>query len=149
MKTVQARVPVDEPVTEAVLEKALARGRKLVRPGINATSFRYEDLCLSIGFADGSRVMLPAARYPEFNAFCTRDFNELELGFAGSALCHERLDLHVSIASLMSMSTPLMDMAATLVASRNGRQSSARKAQAARANGKKGGRPRKVEPLDE
>ena len=38
-----------------------------------------------------------------------------------------------------------MDMAASLVASRNGRQSSTAKAEAARANGKKGGRPRKVD----
>jgi hypothetical protein len=36
-------------------------------------------------------------------------------------------------------------MAASVVASRNGRQSSAAKAEAARANGRKGGRPRKVE----
>jgi len=41
-----------------------------------------------------------------------------------------------------------MDLATSLVASRNGRKSSAAKAAAARANGKKGGRPRKKEPED-
>ena len=38
-----------------------------------------------------------------------------------------------------------MKMAASVVASRNGRQSSAAKSEAARANGKKGGRPRKAD----
>ncbi|HJR31590.1 MAG TPA: hypothetical protein VJ889_22980, partial [Pseudomonas sp.] len=61
------------------------------------------------------------------------------------ALFHEDKDLQVSIAGLISASKPLMDMAASVIASRNGRQSSAAKAEAARANGKKGGRPRKVD----
>lgn len=49
----------------------------------------------------------------------------------------------MSIAGMISASKPLMDMAASVIASRNGRQSSAAKAEAARANGRKGGRPRK------
>ena len=69
----------------------------------------------------------------------------MEVGFAGAAICHEARDLQVSIAGLISASKPLMDMAAVVIASRNGRRSSEAKAQAARANGRKGGRPRKVD----
>jgi len=58
-------------------------------------------------------------------------------------LCCEARDLHVSISGLIATSQPLMDLAASMVASRNGRKSSAAKSAAARANGKKGGRPRK------
>ncbi|MFC6298230.1 DUF2442 domain-containing protein [Pseudomonas sp. CCM 7893] len=145
MKTVKAKARPDEPITEAVVDKALARGRKLDRPGANATTVRYEDQCLSIGFADGSRVMLPAANYSEFKDFSPQDFQQLEVGFAGAALCCEARDLHVSITGLIAMSQPLMDMAVSLVASRNGKRSSTVKAEAARANGRKGGRPRKAE----
>ena len=66
----------------------------------------------------------------------------LTLGFGGSALCLKARDLHVSIAGLISASQPLMDMAASLVAVRNGRKSSATKSAAARENGRKGGRPK-------
>jgi hypothetical protein len=40
---------------------------------------------------------------------------------------------------MISASKPLMDMAASVIASRNGRQSTAGKAEAARVNGRKGG----------
>ena len=46
------------------------------------------------------------------------------------------------IAGMVSASQPLMDMAASLIAARNGGKSSSVKADAARANGQKGGRPR-------
>lgn len=81
----------------------------------------------------------------EFNDFEVEDFAGLKVGFSGTALCHEGKDLQVSIAGMISASKPLMDMAASVIASRNGRQSSAAKAEAARANGRKGGRPRKPE----
>jgi hypothetical protein len=70
----------------------------------------------------------------------------LELGFGGSALCLDSHDLHVSIASLVSASEPLMELASTVIATRNGRSKSDAKAQAARENGQKGGRPRKLAP---
>ncbi|AZE57603.1 hypothetical protein C4K03_5486 [Pseudomonas synxantha] len=50
------------------------------------------------------------------------------------------------MTGLIATSQPLMDLATSLVASRNGRKSSAAKSAAARANGKKGGRPRKQTP---
>ncbi len=67
----------------------------------------------------------------------------MEVGFGGKALCCEAHYLDVSISGLIASSQPLMDLAVSMVASRNGRKSSAAKSAAARANGKKGGRPRK------
>ena len=72
------------------------------------------------------------------------ELGNLALGFAGSALCLEEQDLHVSIAGLVSASAPLMEMAAIVIASRNGSRSTVAKAIASRENGQKGGRPRKV-----
>lgn len=145
---VKAKAVPYKPLTEADVEKAIARGRKTRHLYARASSVRYEDNCISIGFSDGSRVVLPVARLPEFAGFSLEDFAQLEVGFGGKALCCEAQDLDVSVTGLIATSKPLMDLATSLVASRNGRKSSAAKAAAARANGKKGGRPRKKEPED-
>lgn len=148
MKIIKAKVIPYVPLTEADVDKAIARGRKLKRLYANASDVRYEDNCISIGFSDGSRVVLPVAGLTEFKGFSLEDFQRLEVGFGGKALCCEAQDLDVSITGLIATSKPLMDLATSLVASRNGRKSSAAKSAAARANGKKGGRPRKKEPED-
>lgn len=145
---VKAKAVPYKPLTEADVEKAIARGRKTRHLYARASSVRYEDNCISIGFSDGSRVVLPVAGLPEFEGFSLEDFAQLEVGFGGKALCCEARDLDVSVTGLIATSKPLMDLATSLVASRNGRKSSAAKAAAARANGKKGGRPRKKEPED-
>jgi hypothetical protein len=69
----------------------------------------------------------------------------LAIGHGGTALCLDARDLHVSIAGLVSASQPLMDLAARVIAVRNGSRRTEAKAQASRENGRKGGRPRKVE----
>ena len=143
MKIVEAKVVPYKPLTQADIDKAIARGRKTRHLYARASSVRYEDNCISIGFSDGSRVVLPIAGLPEFEGFSLENFQQLEVGFGGKALCCEAKDLHVSVTGLIATSKPMMDLATSLVASRNGRKSSAAKAAAARANGKKGGRPRK------
>ncbi|GAB5346376.1 DUF2442 domain-containing protein [Pseudomonas fluorescens] len=142
-KIVKAKVLPDLPISEADIDKAIVRGRKLKRLYANASDVRYADDCISIGFGDGCRIVLPVAGLAEFEGFSAQDFQQLEVGFGGKALCCEARDLHVSISGLIATSQPLMDLAASMVASRNGRKSSAAKSAAARANGKKGGRPRK------
>ena len=146
-KIVKAKVKPYVPLSEADVDKAVARGRKLKRLYANASSVRYEDQSISIGFSDGSRVSLPVAGLPEFEGFSLEDFQQLEVGFGGKALCCEPQDMDVSITGLIATSQPLMELAVSLVAARNGRKSSAAKAAAARANGKKGGRPRKDTPI--
>ncbi|VVM51811.1 DUF2442 domain-containing protein [Pseudomonas fluorescens] len=145
MKAVKAKNQVDQPVTESVLDEAIERGRLRRNSGLQAMDVTFLEPCLAVSFEDGSGVLLPVKRYPEFDDFGSEDFAGLKVGFAGTALCHEGKDLQISIAGMISASKPLMDMAASVIASRNGRQSSAAKAEAARTNGRKGGRPRKVE----
>jgi hypothetical protein len=143
MKTIEAGVLADRPVSEAVLDEAIRRGQVRHKSGLQATAVTFLEPCLAVSFIDGSGVLLPVEHYPEFDDFDVADFADLKVGFSGTALCHEGKDLQVSIAGMISASKPLMDMAASVIASRNGRQSSAAKAEAARANGRKGGRPRK------
>jgi hypothetical protein len=145
MKTIKASIQLDRPVTEDSLEEAIERGEARRNTGLQAVAVALQGDCLAVRFEDGSGVLLPVGHYPEFEEFNSEDFTGLTVGFGGSALCHEGKGLQASIAGMISASKPLMAMAASLVASRNGRQSSAAKAEAARANGRKGGRPRKVD----
>jgi hypothetical protein len=144
MTSVTANNRFDEIVTSEVLTQAIQRGRMRASAGVHASGVQYVPVlkALLISFADHSAVALPIQNYPELARLNEEELNGLELGFAGSALCLETRDLHVSISGLMSASQPLMEMAASLIAARNGGRSSSVKAQAARANGQKGGRPR-------
>lgn len=101
-----------------------------------------------IEFADRSALLLPIKNYPDFSQRSEKVLCRLKLGAAGSAICDDASDLHVSIAGLVGASESLASLAATVVASRNGQQISQAKASAARENGKKGGRPRTVSILD-
>jgi hypothetical protein len=145
MSIVTARTLFDEPVTDDVLRRAVARGHQR-RPALHASAVQYmaDSQSLRIGFSDLSAVILPVKNHPELAQLSRTQLDGLVLGFAGSAICLAEQDLHISIAGLVSASVPLMAMAATVVATRNGSRSSASKAVAARENGQKGGRPRKL-----
>ena len=150
MKTVKARERSDEPVTEVVLAQAIGLGQKRRKQGLHATAVQYLPAfkSLLVGFADQSAVVLPVKNYPELAELSTDDLDRVVVGFGGSALCLNVRDLHVSIAGLVAASKPLMDMASTVIAARNGSRRSAVKAQTSRANGQKGGRPGKPIRVD-
>uniref|UniRef100_UPI0039F04FF3 DUF2442 domain-containing protein n=1 Tax=Bordetella sputigena TaxID=1416810 RepID=UPI0039F04FF3 len=99
---------------------------------------------LLISFMDRTALVLPVTNYAEFAELKIAELKRIEVGLAGSALCLNERDLHISIAGLVSASEPLMEMAASVVATRNGQRSTASKAHASRRNGAKGGRPRKT-----
>ncbi len=146
MKTIKARDRFDEPVTPAVLARAIARGKELRPPGLRASAVQYLRplKSLLIGFTDHSAIVLPVKNYPELAQLSAPELGRLSIGFGGGALCLEERDLDVSIAGLVSASAPLMAMAASVIAARNGSRSSEAKAAASRENGAKGGRPRKL-----
>ncbi len=90
VKVVKAKVRPYVPLTEADIDKAIARGRKIkafVCPS-QLGALRRQD-CISIGFSDGSRISLPVAGLAEFEGFSLEDFQRLEVGFGGKALCCE------------------------------------------------------------
>lgn len=122
MKTVKARERFDEPVTATVLEQAIVRGRKRRGQELHATAVQYLPAfkSLLVGFADQSAVVLPVKNYPELAELSTTELEHLTVGFGGAALCLDERDLHVSIAGLVSASQPLMEMAATVIAARQG-----------------------------
>ena len=146
MSVVIPKQPVDEQVTVAVMEQAVARGAERRRQSLHAADLAYlpESEALRIGFSDLSAVILPLGIYPELAALSSEERARLTLGYAGSAVCLEERDLHISIAGLVSASADLMAMASGVVAARNGSRTTEAKASAARENGRKGGRPRRT-----
>lgn len=141
-----AKERADEPITGETLRLAIERGKRRSSPELHARTVAYlaGSKSLMIGFGDDSAVVLPIKNYPELADLKKAEIASLTLGFAGSALCLEERDLHISIAGMIAASEPLMSMASVMIASRNGSQLSAAKASAARTNGLKGGRPRKM-----
>ena len=148
MKTIKAKERDDEPVTEDVPARAVDPGRKRRSTTLHAKAVRYlpEFEALAVSFADKAAILLPVKKYAELARLSLAELMRIEVGFGGSALCLNECDLHVSIAGLVSASKPLMELASTVIAARNGGRSSVAKALAARENGQKGGRPRKLAP---
>lgn len=146
MKTIPAKSDLDEVITGAVLKRAILAGQKRRLTGVHAKKIAYlvDTKSLMIEFADRSALLLPIKNYPEFSKRSEKVLCRLKLGAAGSAIYDDASDLHISIAGLVGASESLSSLAATVVASRNGQQTSQAKAIAARENGKKGGRPRTV-----
>lgn len=132
MTSVKVQSRFDEPVTPESLSQALERGRQRAAKGIHATALQYVPQLQSLlfGFAGHSAVALPVHNYPELAALSNAELQALTLGFGGSAVCLDARDLHISIAGLVAASQPLMDMAAILIAARNGRATSSAKAAA-------------------
>jgi hypothetical protein len=150
MKTVIAKDHFDEPITPDILKRAIARGQIEQKTSFRASSVDYisGSKSLLIIFSDQSGFVLPIEQFPELAVLNSAERKRLTLGFGGSALCLEEKDLHISIAGLVAASQPLMKMAASIIAARNGRRSSEAKAAAARKNGLKGGRPRRLPVLE-
>ncbi|TDV45000.1 hypothetical protein EC919_11336 [Pseudomonas graminis] len=145
MKVIKAREYDDQPVTQRVLNQAIDQGRKRNAPNIQPTTLRFlsELNALAIGFSDQTALLLPVANYPELRELSGSELGQMELGFGGKAICLDHRDLHMSISGMISASESLMGVAGSLIAARNGRRVSAAKATASKANGSKGGRPRK------
>lgn len=150
MAKIKSAKRFDEPVTAKVLARAIERGRNRKDVGVHATGLHYlvHYKALMVMFADKTAVALPVKKYPEFANLSPAQLKRLSLGMGGSALCLEENDLHVSIAGLVAASSPLMEMAVTVAATRHGSRTSESKAAASRGNGLKGGRPRKQSEME-
>ena len=95
-----AKHPFDEPVTDLGLRRAIERGQTNPRPSLRASTVKYlaASQALEIGFDDQSAVLLPITNCPEFAKLSPAGLDRLTLGFAGSALCLEALDVQIGRA---------------------------------------------------
>ncbi|GGE02657.1 hypothetical protein GCM10011390_21920 [Aureimonas endophytica] len=128
-------------LSDAELDAADERGRKLERSTPQATGARYdaETDRLVIDFANGSTFMVPPRLLQGLEDASSTELAEVEVRY-GYALRWPSLDVDFTVPGVVAG----IFGTASYMAAHAGRTRSAAKAAASRANGKKGGRPRKT-----
>lgn len=126
-------------------EAATRRGKEAMRTDPRATAARYdaETGRVVVELANGCTYVFPAALAQELHGAGDADLAEIEIDGAGFNLHWPRLDADLSVpATVAGLFGTRAWMAREWARSAGGATSPA-KAAAARANGAKGGRPRK------
>jgi hypothetical protein len=131
--------------SDAQLDKAEARGRAMLETEPRAASARYDPVSgrVVIELSNGCTFAFPARRVEELEHATDSEIAEVEVAGAGFALHWPTRDADLTIAGLMNGVFGTRKWMSEL-ARRAGRSTSPAKAAAARANGAKGGRPRKA-----
>jgi hypothetical protein len=129
-------------ISDAELDAADQRGREYLASAPLAASARYDTATrrLIIELKNGSTFMVPVELVQGLANASDTERSEIEVWGDGYALRWESLDLDFTVPGLVSGIFGTRKYMASLA----GRSTSPAKAAAARANGAKGGRPKKV-----
>jgi hypothetical protein len=131
--------------SDAQIEAAEARGKEMLASGPRAASVRYDGPSgrMVVDLTNGCTFAFPARRVQGLEDASDAEIAEVELLGAGFGLHWEARDVDISIGGLMSGVFGTRAWMSEL-ARRAGSVTSPAMAAAARANGAKGGRPRKM-----
>ena len=130
---------------------ALAAGRAEAEAEIRARTVRYvadRDAIEIVTMRDAG-FLIPRGWIAELQDVPLEDLSKLEVWPDGSAIELDARDIHISVDGLITATLPAMLSARTLAmlfASRGGKATSDAKRASAKANGLRGGRPRKAGP---
>jgi len=129
-------------LTDTEIDSALARGAALARSEPRAASARYDQLAsrIVVELTNGSAFAFPARLGQGLEAATDEQLAQVAILGAGYGLHWESLDVDLSIPGLAAGIFGTKAHMARIA----GRTASTAKAAAARANGAKGGRPRKA-----
>ncbi len=132
--------------TEILAQIPVARERaeKLRHTALRAAHVRYstamQQLVLTLGNA--TEVRIPVRAVAALRGTTSRERADVHVSPSGCAIRWERLDVDLSVPALLEIALGRSTVHA-LFGTAGGRSTSERKAQAARLNGAKGGRPRR------
>lgn len=128
-------------LTDADIKEATRRGQEDVANRPVPESVRYDRVSgrIIVEFANGSAFMVPARSLQDLDGASDEDLAEVEL-WGGYGLHWDTLDVDFTIPGLMAGNFGT----ARFMQQKGGQSRSPAKVAAARENGKKGGRPRKV-----
>lgn len=130
--------------TEPELEEACLRHEEAARIEPRAERIRYDRRTkrLTISLRRGALVAIPIELITEFAGATPQQLTAIRASRFGDAVVQDELDMHISLKGLLRDLVGLTG-AASLMGSHGGKAKSPAKTAAARANGKRGGRPRK------
>ena len=134
-------------LTDAEIDAALARGEESLLKDPHASAVRYdaESGRLIIDLTNGCTFAIPVSLIQHVRDLPPEEIAKVQLlGSFGSGLEWEEADIHYSVAGLVASHFGNRKYMDGLWASRAGSVSTPAEAAAARANGAKGGRPRKA-----
>jgi hypothetical protein len=124
------------------MKSARRRGKETGRAPTRIVSVHYANKLIHVEFANGFRVSFPAKHLPELEQASEENLANVAVDPSGEALRWDAIDLDVAVLGLLFEafeSTPFFSQ----LGCKGGSAKSKAKAAAARANGLKGGRPRK------
>jgi hypothetical protein len=135
-------------ISDAEYAAALAPGRIEVETEIRAQAVRYvpERDAIEIVTSRNAGFLIPRQWIGALQDVPTAELGKFEVWPDGSAIELEERDVHISIHGLLTAILPAMlpsRSVAAIFASRGGQVTSRAKRKSSKANGRKGGRPRK------
>jgi len=135
-------------ITSAEYAAALAAGQSESESEVRAQAVRYvpERDAVEILTRRGAGFLIPRQWIEALQDVALDELSKLTVWPDGSAIELEDRDIQISVSGLLSAVLPAMlpsRAIATLFASRGGQATSEAKRVSSRANGRKGGRPRK------
>ena len=135
-----------QPTTDEELQNAVQAGRQRRHTQRRAASVRYDPArdAIEIELTDGAGVRLPRTMIGEFRDVSPADMEALRVSPVGYGIRLDAHDITISVHSLVAALATPEDMAASL-GKLGGSAKTEKKRDSARANGAKGGRPRKTD----
>ncbi|MGA3241840.1 MAG: DUF2442 domain-containing protein [Bryobacteraceae bacterium] len=135
-------------ISDAEYASALAAGRTETEIEIRAQGVRYvpERDAIEIVTNRNAGFLIPRQWIGALQDVPTAELGKLEVWPDGAAIELEDRDIHISVHGLLTAILPAMlpsRSVAAIFASRGGQATSRAKRKSSRANGRKGGRPRK------
>lgn len=138
------KLPISEDEFRRQFKEALERGREALRSPTRIVGASYNERTglIETDFANGFRVAFPPMAVKGLEGASARQLRTLKVDAGGEALIWDELNADVAVLGLLVGAfgrTPFFKE----LGRAGGRAKSEAKARAARANGHKGGRPRK------
>jgi hypothetical protein len=133
-------------VTDAQLKVAEARGRKMLETEPRALGARYDQATgrVVVDLVNGCSYAFPAQLVQDLQGASNADLDKVEVDGLGFNLHWPALDADLYVPALVSGIFGTRAWMVSELARVAGRTKSPAKAAAARSNGAKGGRPRKI-----
>jgi hypothetical protein len=133
-------------LTDAEVRQAEKRLQARLKEQPHATSARYDrrDARIVVGLSNGLELGVPVDRAHGLAGAKPADLSDIEISPSGLGLHWPRLDADLYLPGLLEGVFGTRRWMAQLMGKAGGRSTTTAKQKAARANGKLGGRPRKV-----